>query len=63
MEGRMSAQVGGWIPGKRGNTGMDGWGFPAGSLVKNPMQETRVRSRVQEHPTCHRATKLLCREC
>ena len=57
MEGQTSGQVEGWILGKRENSGMDGWGFPGGSLVKNPMQETGVRSLVQEDPTCHRATK------
>ena len=42
MEGQTSGQVEGWILGKRENSGMDGWGFPGGSLVKNPMQETGV---------------------
>ena len=32
-------------------------GVPGGSVVRLPMQETRVRSLVQEDPTCLRATK------
>ena len=41
----------------------EGWGFPGGSVIKRKkkkiclsVQETQVRSLVQEDPTCHRAT-------
>ena len=36
--------------------------FPGGAVVKNrlPMQGTRVRSLVQEDPTCCGATKPVC---
>ena len=37
-------------------------GFPAGSMVKNPLsvQEMCLRSLILEDPTCHRAAKPVC---
>ena len=36
------------------------WGFPGGSgITCLPVQETRVRSLIQEEPTCHGATKSM----
>ena len=33
------------------------------SRVRLPMQETWVRSLIQEDPTCHGATELVCHNC
>ena len=33
------------------------------SRVRLPMQETWVQSLIQEDPTCHGATELVCHSC
>ena len=41
------------------NNQENSWGFPGGTVVKNPPANagTRVRALVREDPTCHGATK------
>ena len=34
-------------------------GFPGDSVVKNPLTNAQIRSRIWEDPTCHRASKTV----
>ena len=41
-------------------TSTTSWGFPGGSVVKNPPANAGDTGLIQEDPTCHKATKTIC---